>query len=90
MLLHEHRHSLKEGLLEKLESAKHANGEGHGVVWDEARILEIESNCKYRKHKESTHVACLTNPIIHPSLDSSTICIPFISNEVTSAQRRAV
>jgi hypothetical protein len=38
MQLHEHRHNLKEGLLEKSKFVQH-----------EARILEIESNSKHRK-----------------------------------------
>jgi hypothetical protein len=29
-----------------------------GVGWDEARILEIKSNSRYRKYKESAHIAC--------------------------------
>jgi hypothetical protein len=28
---------------------------GNKVGWDDARILEIESNSRYRKYKESTH-----------------------------------
>jgi hypothetical protein len=39
--LHEHRHNLKEGLLEKSKLAQNAYEEGHGVGWDEARILII-------------------------------------------------
>jgi hypothetical protein len=58
----EHRHSLKEGLLEKSKLAQHAYEERHRVSWDEARSLEIESNSRYRKHKESAHMACLINP----------------------------
>jgi hypothetical protein len=27
----------------------------HVVGWDEARILEIEHNSRYRKYKESDH-----------------------------------
>jgi hypothetical protein len=45
--LHEHKHNLREGLLGK---SKHAYEEGHRVGWDEARILEIESNSRYRKY----------------------------------------
>jgi hypothetical protein len=44
---------LKEGLLEKSKLAQHAYEEDHGVVWAEARILEIESNSWHRKYKES-------------------------------------
>jgi hypothetical protein len=49
MLLREHRHNLKEGLLEKSKLAQHAYDKCHGLNWDEARILEIESNSRYRK-----------------------------------------
>jgi hypothetical protein len=88
MRLHEHRHNLKEGLLEKSKLPQLAYEEGHRVGWDEARILEIESNSRYRKYKESAHLACLTHPIRQPSLDISPIWIPLISNEVTNSQRR--
>jgi hypothetical protein len=57
---------------------------------DEARILEIESNSRYRKYKESAHIACRTNPISQPSLGISPIWIPLISIEVTNSQRRFV
>jgi hypothetical protein len=32
-----------------------------GVIWDEARIFEIENNSRYRKYKESVHMACLSH-----------------------------
>jgi hypothetical protein len=60
MWLHEHRHILKEGLLEKSKLAQHAYKEVNKVNWDEVRILEIESSSRYRKYKESAHMACLT------------------------------
>jgi hypothetical protein len=84
MRLREHRHNLKEGLLEKykVEVAQEAYEKGHWIGWDDARVLEIESNSRYRKYKESAHMACLTNPIIQPSLDTSPIWIPLVSNEV--------
>jgi hypothetical protein len=28
------------------------------IIWDEARILEIESNSRHRKYKELAHMAC--------------------------------
>jgi predicted GIY-YIG superfamily endonuclease len=71
--LREHKQNLKEGLLEKSKFAQHAYEEGHRVGWDEARIWAIESNSRYRKYKESAHMACLTNPIGQPSLDISPI-----------------
>jgi hypothetical protein len=81
------RHNLKEGLLEKTKLAQHAYEEG----WDAARILEIESNSRCRKYKESPHVACLSNPIsqLIVSSDSSPIWIPLISNEVSNSQGRS-
>jgi hypothetical protein len=51
--------------------------------------LEIERNSRYRKYKESAHMACLTSLISQPSLDISSIWIPFISNEVSSLQGRS-
>jgi hypothetical protein len=39
------------------------------IGWDDARILEIESNSRYRKYRESAHLACLTIPISQPSLN---------------------
>jgi hypothetical protein len=88
--LREHSHSLKEGLLEKWKLAQHVCEEGHRVSWNEARIWEIESNSRYRKYKESAHMACLISLVSQPSLDISPIRIPFISNEVTNPQRRSV
>jgi hypothetical protein len=67
--LREPRHNLQQGLLEKSKLAQHAYEEDHKAGWDEARILEIESNSRYRKYKESAHMACLINPISQPSLD---------------------
>jgi hypothetical protein len=81
------RHSLKEDLLQKSKFVQHANKEGHRVGWDKARILEIESNSRYMKYKESAHMAYLTNLISQPSLDMSPIWIPLISIEVTNSQR---
>jgi hypothetical protein len=59
---------------------------GHRVGWDEARVLEIESNSRYRKYNESAHMTCLTNPISQPSLVIFPIWIPLISNEVSNSQ----
>jgi hypothetical protein len=68
------------GYLEKSKLAQHAFEEGHKVEWDGAKILEIESNSRYRKYKESAHMPCLINPI---SLDIS----PIVSNDVINSQR---
>jgi hypothetical protein len=58
------------------ELAQHAYEEGHRVGLDNARILEIESNGRYRKYVESAHMACLTNRVSQHSLDISPIWIP--------------
>jgi hypothetical protein len=50
--LREHRHNLQEVLLEKLKLTQHVYEESHRVGWDKARILEIESNSRYRKYME--------------------------------------
>jgi hypothetical protein len=86
----EHRHNLQQGLLEKSKLAQHSSEEGHKVGWDDARVLEIESDSRYRKYKESAHITCLTNLINQPSLDSSPIWIPLTSNEFSNSQRRFV
>jgi hypothetical protein len=86
----EHRHNLQEGLIENSKLAQHACEEGHRVGWDDARILETESNSRYRKYKESAHMVCLSNPISQPSLDISSIWIHLISNEAYDSQRRSV
>jgi hypothetical protein len=88
MQLSQHWH--KGGLLENSKLAQYAYEEGHRVGCDEARILEIESNSRYRKYKESAHMASLTNPNIEPSLDISPIWIPLISNELSNSQSRSV
>jgi hypothetical protein len=62
MQLDEHGHNLKEGPL-ATKLVQHAYVEGHRVVWDKARILEIENNSRHRKYKESAHMACLKKPI---------------------------
>jgi hypothetical protein len=71
VLIREHRHNLREGLLKKSKLAQRAYEEGNKVSWDEARILESESNSRHGKYKESAHTTCLTNPIIQPSLEKS-------------------
>jgi hypothetical protein len=47
-----HRHNIKACLLEKSELAQHSYEGGHTVNRDEARILGLESNSRYRKYKE--------------------------------------
>jgi hypothetical protein len=81
----EHRHNLKLGLLETSKLAQHAYEEDHRVVWDRARVLDVENNSRFRKYKESAHMACSTNPISQPSLDISPICIPLIGEEISKS-----
>jgi hypothetical protein len=88
--IREHRHNLKEGLLDKSKLAQQAYEEDHRVGWDEARVIEIESNSRYRKYKESAHVACLRNTISQPSLDISPLWIPLISKEVSKSKGKFV
>jgi hypothetical protein len=83
-------HNLKEGLHDKSKLAQHAYEEGHRVCWDEGRVLEIESNSRYRKYKESAHMACSTNPVSQPSLDISPLWIPLISKEVSKSKGKLV
>jgi hypothetical protein len=71
MRLCEHRHNLNERLLEKSKLAQHTYEKGQRVGWDEATILEIESNNRYWKYKKLTYQARLTNPISQPSLDTT-------------------
>jgi hypothetical protein len=80
--LNEHGHNMKEGFREKSKLAKHAYEEGHRVVWNEARILEIESNSRHRKQRESAHMECLKIPIRQPSLGISPVWIPITIDEV--------
>jgi hypothetical protein len=56
MLPHELRHNLKQGLLEKSKLPQHTYEEGHKVGRDEAWMLETESNSRYRKYNELSHM----------------------------------
>jgi predicted GIY-YIG superfamily endonuclease len=87
--LREHKHNLKEGYLGKSKLAQPAFEEGDNVEWDEAEILEIENNNRYRKYKQSAHMACLFNPISQPSLDISPIWIPIVSKGIINSKRRS-
>jgi hypothetical protein len=42
--LHEHRHNFKDGVLGESKLVQNVYKECHRVIWDEARIVEIESN----------------------------------------------
>jgi hypothetical protein len=74
--LRQHIRNFKEGLLEKSKLAKHPT-RGHRVISDEAMILEIESNSRYRKYKKPAHMAYLKTPIRQPILDLSHLDPPY-------------
>jgi hypothetical protein len=69
----EHRHNRRDGLTEKSYVVQLACEEGHRIRWNEERILDVENNSRYRKYRQSTHMACLTNLITQPTLDFSQI-----------------
>jgi hypothetical protein len=46
------------------------------IVWDEARILETDSNSGYNKFKEPVHATCLINLISQSSFDTSSMWSP--------------
>jgi hypothetical protein len=56
MQLHEFRHNLKEGLLEKSKLSQNVYKEDHRVGRDEAWMLETESNSSNRNYMESVHM----------------------------------
>jgi hypothetical protein len=56
----------------QITSGSACHEEGHRADWDKAWNLEIKSDSKYRKYKESAHIVCLTNPISQQSLEIST------------------
>jgi hypothetical protein len=64
----EHKHNLRQGVMEKLKLAQHAYDKGHQICWKEAKVLQIELNNICRKYKESTYMAYEANPISQPSL----------------------
>jgi hypothetical protein len=62
----EHKHNLKQGLLEKSKLTQHSYEEGYRIKWDEAKAIQKEQNTTYRKCKESDHMAYLENTISQP------------------------
>jgi hypothetical protein len=53
--------------LKKSKLAQHAYEEGHRICWNEAKVLQIESNTTYRKYKESVPMSLVDHPISQPS-----------------------
>jgi hypothetical protein len=86
MRIHKYRHSLRDGLLKKSQLAQHAYEESHRVSWNEARILETESNSRHRKYNKLAHMTCSTKPFSQPSLEISPTWIPLMSKEVIKSK----
>jgi hypothetical protein len=84
----EHKDSLIQSLLENSKLTQHAYKEGHKIFWKEEKILQIEPNTIYRKHKESAHVSFVDHIICQLSLDISIIWTPIIAAEVRKLQLR--
>jgi hypothetical protein len=66
--IEEHKHNLTQGLLEKSKLAQHAYEDGQKLGWNEAKVLQIDSNTTYRKYKESAHMFLIDHPISEPNL----------------------
>jgi hypothetical protein len=86
----EHKYNLTQDLLEKSKLVQHAYEEGHKMCWNEAKVLQIEPNTKYKEYKESAHMSLLDRPIRQPSLVISPIWTPVITAEVNKLQLRPV
>lgn len=54
------------------------------VGWDAVRVLQIESNGRHGKYKESVYMACSAHLISQPSLGIPFVWIHLESQEVTS------
>jgi hypothetical protein len=52
------------------------------VYWKEAKVLQIEPNNIYSKHKETAHMFLVTHLIGQPGWDIFSICTPVIKEEV--------
>ena len=52
----EHENAVKKDDMNNSISV-HANSTMHNIIWDSARILEIENNYKIRKLEESLHIS---------------------------------
>jgi hypothetical protein len=82
----EHKHDLKQGLLEKSKLAQHAYEEGRRIKWDEAKAIQREPNTICKKYKESAHMAYLENTTSQPSLEMSPFWLPIIKEEIKRMQ----
>jgi hypothetical protein len=80
--LQEQRQNLKQGHPYISILVQHDYEEGHWIGWNEANILQTRPNTRYKKYKESVHVAYWETTISQPSFDTSPILGPLISKEV--------
>jgi hypothetical protein len=48
-------------------------------TWNEAKVLQNESDTSYREYKQSAHMSLIDHPISEPSLDISPIWTPVIT-----------
>jgi hypothetical protein len=51
-------------------------------VYEEAKVLQIETNATYRKYKEFAHMSLLDHPFSQPSLDISPIWTLIVAAEL--------
>jgi hypothetical protein len=43
----------------KFRLSRAISEEDHNIVWNQAKILQLDENCRYRKYKEAAHMmAC--------------------------------
>jgi hypothetical protein len=84
----EHKHNLKQGLLEKSKLAQYSYEEGHRFKWDKAKAIQKEPNTIYRKYKKSAHMAYLENMISQSSLEMSPFWLPIIKEEIRRIQKK--
>lgn len=72
-----------QGLLQKSKVAEHSYEEGYQRGWNEARILQIELNTRYRKYKELMQKSCFKTCIDRLCLEILPLQILVISEEVS-------
>jgi hypothetical protein len=62
---------------------EHSFKENHHIVWEEAKILEIEKSSVYRKYKEAAYMSCIQNSIRQLSTEILPIWCPLINEEMS-------
>jgi hypothetical protein len=74
--------NLTQSLLEKSKLVQCAYEDSYKLCWKAAKVLQIERNITYKKHKESTNIFLTDHPVSQPSLEISPIWTPVITAEV--------